>query len=106
MTIKQQKVYIKSENSDTASKTFGLIKPDDKKFVNFVSEKELFVFTKEQLNEYTANVIKYTFFYVKFKGKGKKVVDYDYNDDLIEEIIVDGKSIDILFEEVYQKLKV
>lgn len=67
-------------------------------YVEGIERKEGYFFTPEQLNEYTANVIKQAL----ETAAEKAITDYDsaYN------VVVDKKSITTAFEETFQKYKV
>lgn len=64
----------------------------------FMECKEGYFFTPEQLNEYTANVIKQAL----ETAAEKAITDYDsaYN------VVVDKKSITTAFEETFQKYEI
>ena len=66
---------------------------------SWVNEKEGYFFTPEQLNEYTANVIKQALETAADKAKTTYVSQWS-NDEC-----VDKQSIINTLEEVYQKLK-
>lgn len=63
---------------------------------HFANKEELFVFTAEQLNEYTAKVIKQS-----LKTAAKKAKNYNAGG-----CIINQSSITNTFEETFNKLKV
>lgn len=58
--MKKQVVFTSADKETKAGDTFGVVKPIDKSFVQFVEKKEGYFFTPEQLNELLSNVIKDT----------------------------------------------
>ena len=111
--IQKQTVYLPVSDfhsSERAICTIGI--PD--LYGDRVIEKEGYFFTKEQLNEYTSNIIKQTLetaaerSYVEYIDL-KTNETFDYTDVITDDGVganVCKQSITNTFEEVYQKLKV
>lgn len=58
--INSQTVYIKSKNKDLSINTFSVVKPDSKKFVEFVTKTKGYFFTPEELKQMLYNVMGHT----------------------------------------------
>lgn len=114
MTIKQQIIYlpVNNKNADYLLKTWS---NDTEGYLN---KTKGYFFNKEELNEYTANVIKSTLETAVREAKVVKDLGEDlsgipkyevtecYYDESDYPIYVEAESILNVFEEVYQKLKV
>lgn len=97
MTPTKQTVYLpvsEFNDSERAICTIGI--PD--LYGDKVIEQEAFVFTPDQLNEYTANVIRQA---LETASENAEVDFQDYGKEF-----VDKQSITNTFDEVYKKLKI
>ena len=72
--------------------------------IHWLKEQESFVFTPEQLNEYTANVVRQALETAADKAKMTLLVD-DEN-DIVQEANINKQSITNTFEETYKKFEV
>lgn len=95
MTPTKQTVYLRVPPFKT-SKLWVSDKETEQ--LEFVKEQEAFVFTPEQLNEYTANVIKDA---LNTAAENAYVDFEDYDKEFVNK-----KSITNTFEETYKKFEV
>ncbi len=73
-------------------------------YIEGVLQCERFVFTPEQLNAYTANVIKQALETAAEKATMRLLVDEE--NDIIEEANIDKQSITNTFDETFKKFEV
>lgn len=100
----KQTVYLPVEYNDIID---GKIKISEIQYMTkdlILIKEDLFVFTPEQLNEYTENVIKQA---LEIAAKKVEMTGIAYgNDNSITDYEVDKKSITDTFEETYQLFSV